>query len=403
MAYRELYPNANWFSYTRLQEGFQIFQLGDQIAKSEPSELIFIDHMPHPRLLIKAFQFKRGRKRLPPTTFHVYGDFTLYSKDWLELQPILKGSPVRIFAASPRQRDLIGEFLKKKSAIDICPFPVNTQFFSSSPQLREEVRNKMNLKDQDFLALYTGRLSIQKNVLRLLREMIATMKEDPSVHFAYAGSFDAIDAHFFGIRNRANALHDRWFSLIQEQPPEIQNRIHNLGQLENKELVAYYNAADLYTSISTHHDEDFGMSPIEALFCGTPCLLSDWGGYSGFNFNPKAVQFVPIAANNSGLRLSSKNFQNTFFKMKRLFWKPEEKQLLIEQAQNRFSISAVVDLLRKKSAKRPLPFSGFSKTFQEYNERYEKFRHGAALYPEGPGKNGLYFKIYKHYLGQPRA
>lgn len=66
--------------------------------------------------------------------------------------------------------------------------------------------------------------------------------------------------------------------LFQELPTSIQKRIFFKGSVPHKDLNLFYNAADLFVSLSLHHDEDFGMSVAEAMATGLPCVLTDWGG-----------------------------------------------------------------------------------------------------------------------------
>ncbi len=40
-----------------------------------------------------------------------------------------------------------------------------------------------------------------------------------------------------------------------------------------------YNAADLFVSPSDNFQETFGISPVEAMACGLPVIVSDWDGY----------------------------------------------------------------------------------------------------------------------------
>ena len=55
-----------------------------------------------------------------------------------------------------------------------------------------------------------------------------------------------------------------------------------MGNLATNELADLYNASDAFISLSVHNDEDYGMSPAEALNTGLPCILTEWGGYRSF-------------------------------------------------------------------------------------------------------------------------
>ena len=58
----------------------------------------------------------------------------------------------------------------------------------------------------------------------------------------------------------------------------LQNCIKFVGQKSQKDLVDYYNAADVVVMPS--HYESFGMSALEAMACGTPVITTNVAGIS---------------------------------------------------------------------------------------------------------------------------
>src|SRR6202012_1560045 len=40
-------------------------------------------------------------------------------------------------------------------------------------------------------------------------------------------------------------------------------------------------AGDIFASLSDNIQESFGLTPIEAMACGLPAVISDWNGYRG--------------------------------------------------------------------------------------------------------------------------
>jgi D-inositol-3-phosphate glycosyltransferase len=56
----------------------------------------------------------------------------------------------------------------------------------------------------------------------------------------------------------------------------VRDRVEFVGRRDRAELAAFYNAADIF--ISTPWYEPFGITPLEAMACGTPVLGSNVGG-----------------------------------------------------------------------------------------------------------------------------
>ena len=54
---------------------------------------------------------------------------------------------------------------------------------------------------------------------------------------------------------------------------EAAHRVHEVGFLPDEDLPAYYSMADLYVSPSLL--EGLGVTPIEAMACGTPAVVTD--------------------------------------------------------------------------------------------------------------------------------
>src|SRR5207302_4451634 len=56
----------------------------------------------------------------------------------------------------------------------------------------------------------------------------------------------------------------------------VAERVTFVGRRDRNELAAYYSAADVF--VSTPWYEPFGITPVEAMACGTPVVGSNVGG-----------------------------------------------------------------------------------------------------------------------------
>src|SRR4051812_1960983 len=85
-AYRALLgDDADYFSFTlammeseRSLGATSVWKLADEIHAARPDRLIFVDHQPHPYVLLKALAARYGSKALPPIYVHIFGDFSLF-------------------------------------------------------------------------------------------------------------------------------------------------------------------------------------------------------------------------------------------------------------------------------------------------------------------------------------
>ncbi|MGI5817898.1 MAG: glycosyltransferase family 4 protein [Armatimonadota bacterium] len=75
------------------------------------------------------------------------------------------------------------------------------------------------------------------------------------------------------------------------------DRIRRLDWVPSEDLPALYSGADLLIQWSLH--EGFGLTPLEAMACGTPVVVSDGGALP--EVAGEAARVVPLGAGSSGL------------------------------------------------------------------------------------------------------
>src|ERR1035437_3862248 len=74
--------------------------------------------------------------------------------------------------------------------------------------------------------------------------------------------------------------HDKLIKKAEGHDPERKSnsgKVEFLGQVTDKELAKLYKGAKAFLALSK--DEDFGITPVESMLCGTPVIAFNGGGY----------------------------------------------------------------------------------------------------------------------------
>jgi glycosyltransferase involved in cell wall biosynthesis len=296
------------FDLDRNLSAYEIGQVALDLNAWQPDKIAFIDHDPCPTFLIEAL-FRLNPDFQPELIFHIFGDFTLNASSWLGAEKTLRHYLCLFVCASQKQAKLLNQFFAgDKNPVHVIPFPVSENDYFYSNDLRETFRASLEVPANECLFLYSGRLSQQKNVLQLIRAFDLYQRQ---IHAAstlwLAGPLDDICNPYLGQESAPGLMAYSLQGLIQEVfPGERSEKIRYLGNLDPARLNKAYNAADVFVSLSTHNDEDYGMAPAEALMTGCACVLSDWGGYSSFkNIAPELCELIRVQTS-SNLNCPSK-------------------------------------------------------------------------------------------------
>ncbi len=119
-------------------------------------------------------------------------------------------------------------------------------------------RDRLRLPDR--FILFAGTLEPRKNVAGLLRAYRLLLDHDPrSPDLILAGS--------------RGWLFDETRALIDEL--RLSDRVHWIDSPPDRDLAALYSAASVFVLPSQY--EGFGLTVLEAMACGAPCIISDRG------------------------------------------------------------------------------------------------------------------------------
>ncbi len=379
-----------------------VSELYKHIEATKPDRLVFVDHLPPPPVVVSFLLIQAQLSKLPPMIFHLYGDFTYFSKQWNYLNEVLEGHPVRFIVASDSQERLVNEFLaddfKAQRPIDKLCFPVNAKDYFYSSKDRTDLRAEMGLGEDDVVVLYSGRISLQKNVDLLINEFLKIKKEGKRFHLWVVGAFDDVGADFIGYESYPGYMFAKIQTILDGCSQDELKRVKFFGHLGKASLRVTKAAADIFASFSLYHDEDYGMSPAEALATGLTSILTDWGGYSSFASSDKwHCELVSVGLSEFGFELGTQSFidlvENYAGKSDNLRFSHSKEFLA------KFSIEGNIDVLREILKKDGVPFTGFTWLLEQHafamNENWSKIKYNKFL---APRDKGYYPQLYNNYI-----
>ncbi|MBK3734746.1 glycosyltransferase involved in cell wall biosynthesis [Azospirillum brasilense] len=165
-------------------------------------------------------------------------------------------------------RDRLGAAEVPMPNLPVVPLGVDTAAFRFDPSVRAAERAALGIGPGEVAVLFMGRLSFHAKAhpvpMYLALEQAARLT-GKRIHLIQAGWFgnDAIAAAFAEGAKRycpsVNAI------FLDGRKPEVRTRV--------------WAAADLFTSLVDNIQETFGITPVEAMAAGLPCVVTDWNGY----------------------------------------------------------------------------------------------------------------------------
>jgi glycosyltransferase involved in cell wall biosynthesis len=239
---------------------------------------------------------------------------TLYMKSLMKLSCKISD---KILAISKNTKKEIVDILKiKHKKIKVVHLAVENKFkIIKDKNYLNKIKNKYNL-EQPFI-FYCGSITPRKNISRMLKSFNEVKNEIP---------------HNFYLTGRVEWGDNNFESYIKEN--NLQRRIKKTGFIDEEDLPALYNLADMLLFPSLY--EGFGLPILEAQACGCPVLTSDKtscpevAGDSAYIANPHKTKKISkgitkILKNDSYKKsLIEKGFDN----IKKFSWKKTADNIL---------------------------------------------------------------------------
>lgn len=119
------------------------------------------------------------------------------------------------------------------------------------------IPDKKGVKDK--VITFLGRITMQKGPEFFVEAASRVLQKTDNVRFVMAGSGDMMN-------DMINLAAERGIS----------DRFHFTGFMKGRQVYEIYKASDVYVMPSV--SEPFGISPLEAMQCGVPCIISKQSG-----------------------------------------------------------------------------------------------------------------------------
>lgn len=165
-------------------------------------------------------------------------------------------------------RDRLGAAEVPLPHLPVIPLGVDTAAFRMDDATRAAERAALGIGEDDIAVLFVGRLSFHAKAHPIPMYMAlerAARRTGKRMHLIQAGWFgnDSIAAAFREGAGRycpsVNAI------FLDGRLPAVRTRV--------------WAAGDIFTSLVDNVQETFGITPIEAMAAGLPCVVTDWDGY----------------------------------------------------------------------------------------------------------------------------
>jgi len=182
------------------------------------------------------------------------------------------------------------------------PFSIDESTFCPiDEQRREAIRAEMRFKPTDKILLYSGRITLEKNLHTLFRIFSVLQDLVPDLHLVIAGDPFTIQFAAMGVYPLNSG------ATLMKLMHELQikkEQVHFIGSKSSTQLRDLYAMADLLVNLTLHHDENFGFAQVEALACGTPVVGTSWGGLKDTIKHGETGYQISTVVTDSGVKVN---------------------------------------------------------------------------------------------------
>ena len=165
-------------------------------------------------------------------------------------------------------------------------------------EIRQKQREAWGAKPEDFVLVYAGRVTIEKNVHATLEVVEELARQGYPVKLVIVGKIE--DVPFREFQMHPVNLENKITEFIEASG--ISERVTIQEWQTREALNEVLNAADAFINLTLHHDENFGLSQIEAMSSGLPVIGTAWGGLKDTVVDEKVGFAIDTWVTTNGIR-----------------------------------------------------------------------------------------------------
>ena len=152
--------------------------------------------------------------------------------------------------------------------LERIPLGVDTKYFS--PMNRNFLREKYQIPQEAFVILWLGRFSsiFKADLFPLVHVFGELVRSNPQRQLLLM---------LVGSQEQGVMYREELQSELRRQGLDEFSRVLDYREIKNR--AELYSVSDVFTSPVDNIQETFGLTPVEAMSCGVPQVVSDWDGY----------------------------------------------------------------------------------------------------------------------------
>jgi glycosyltransferase involved in cell wall biosynthesis len=325
-----------------------------------------------------------------PIGIFVFLNLLFNLEHWSCLNALMKDREVRWLCGSDLVRTLAQQTVVAENSCQTVQPSINS-YFCFSPATRNRSRGELGIRSDETLILCSGRLVFGKNPHLFLKWMLPILRENPKLRIHIAGAV-AFDNPRLWINESLTPLY--YFGILDDclskESLDVRKRVTWGLAKDAKAMAGLYQAADLVCSLSTFELEDLGLVPREALCCGAPVVISDWGGYQDLQIHTD-VRTVRTSVHRGDVWLHRGDFIRAIRDFRRQT--PRARAFKAEFYQKLFGIEPSLRRLQQSLKTSVTPAAGL-KPFSDRKRKILK----AFCSPMPQRPKGAWFNVTKDWL-----